>query len=161
MSEMRGQLPRAPLQAAAAQVALLASEGGRTPEHRTADRRFTRNLLLTLLGVEIVNGITIVILDALVPGNAAEISPWVMFAVRLGISLMLYGLAYRGFRVAWWLTWARILVGTALFVLSLTDSFDFVSLVFTLVFLGFGSMLAFSPRVKGFRKDRREKREET
>ena len=160
MSERRGQMPRAPLQAATAEAAKLEAAGGRSPERRAADRRFTRNLLLALLGVEVLNGFTLILLGSLVPDDAAEISPWITFAVRFCLSLLLYGLAYRGFRVAWWLTWARILVGTALFILTLTDSFDAVALLFTLVFLGFGAVLAFSPRVNGFRKDRREKRED-
>lgn len=158
MSELRGQMPRAPLQAASAEAAALAAAGGRTPERRESDRLYVRNLLLALLGVEVLNGIVLIVLDALSPDNAAEISHWITFPVRFCLSLLFYGLAYRGFRFAWWGTWARILLGTALFILSLTDTFDAVSMLFTLVFLGFGAWLAFSPRVKAFRKDRRDRR---
>ena len=153
MTETRGQLPRRTAREAA--LAAAAAASARLPERMAADRRWTGWLIWILIVVEIAANINTLVADLSDPASPAEFSPWLTIAVVFTISVLLYLLAWKGFRFAWWLIFIRI--GVNLVVIGINQSIylDWVSLVFALVFATLGGILLFTRRVAAFRSDSR------
>jgi len=157
MNPHREQMPRRSIRLSDAALRAEEAERARPLAVRLADRRLVKRLLLALAALEVANSILLIVQDSR-PDAQPEFSPWVTSAVRLVLSAAIYLFCYRGARFAWWLAWARIAVGTVAVALSLSVSFDEVSLAFGLAFLAFGVVLVVHPRVVAFRKDCRSRR---
>ncbi len=157
MTPDRTQLPRRALRPSDAALRAAEAERERPLVVRLADRRFTKWLLLALAALEFANGILLIVHDTS-PDVQPEFSPWITVPVRFVLSVAIYLFCYRGVRVAWWLAWIRIGVGTVVVALSLSETFDAATFGFGLAFLAFGVMLVAHPRIVAFRKDCRSRR---
>lgn len=153
------QLPRRSLRPSDAALREAEAERLRPLAARRADQRFTGRLLLLLAGFQLATAVYLVA----VPGTP-EISPWVTGASSLLVCSVLYLLAFRGFRFAWWLIWAFAAAEAAGVVLQLSYLFDVPpdiridTLLIDLAVLGLVLWLLLSPRVRAYRRDLREKR---
>lgn len=104
--------------------------------------------LSALFALEIANGVFLIVRDSSDPDFAMEVSPWISFGVRIALSMALYPFAYLGYRLAWILTWVRVLFTGVLLLLA----FDLPSLAFLVPIAASAGFLAFDRDIAAFRR---------